>query len=1010
MTRRPAVATLLLAAAPIAGFAPPRGFAQTYDVIHQFRADAGAPVSVPVDGGDGSLYGVVPAGGVINGGYIYRLTPDGQGGYAFKSLHEFAVSYAQDPFTSSVADGATPLEPLTPMSDGYLYGVTFAGGTAPCHHWGGCGTAFRVDRNGGLTTLHHFDNPDGVAPNGPLWPLPDGNLIGVAQGGPNLHGVVYRISRSGDYQILHAFSNFDGSAPQGALALSPDGSVYGVARLGGSNGLGVLFRIDASGGFHSLHDFDSQLGVPVGGLVRAPDGMFYGVFEAGGANGLGGIFRADASGSASLVHGFAVGEGNVPQAALAVGADGLLYGTTQYGGDDNLGALFRVSTSGAFEMLQSFDGLHGAHPQRALSLLPDGSLWGATPEGGPGGLGVLFRVDADGSLTTLYAFRREEGSGSVAALVETADGSFVGTSPAGGHDDKGIVFRVDSAGAFEVLHHFTGADGATPRSGLLLASDGSLYGTTVAGGMANLGTIYSIGSEGRFASLFGFSGGNGLHPVARLAEGSDGGFYGVTRGGGLTGVGTAFRFHPPSTLTTLHSFSMAAAEGYAPVAPLLQASDGYLYGACEFGGASADYGTLFRLDTGGGFTKIHDFDFDTGAFPRDGMIQASDGMLYGTAYSGGGAGGTLYRVDPSGSFANLHGFGAPGGYYPMAAPIEAEDGNLYGTTYYGGATDRGTLYSTAKSGENFQTLRQFSPWDFGGAFPDSRLIQASDGDFYGTAGPVYRFSLQTYAPEITGLSPSSGRAEGSTAFSVLGRHFRLDAIVRVGRHEMAASTTLDSRTIASVATTPLQAGAFFDVTATFPDGTEAILEKAWMSDFNDVGSANPFHDSIETLFRAGITWGCDGGNYCPTTPATREQMAVILLKAEHGADYLPTGCAQLFADVPCTSPFASWIEQLFAEGITSGCGQGLYCPSHSVTRAQMAVFLLRTKEGPSYVPAAATGLFGDVPPGSFAADFIEELYHRGITGGCSASPLDYCPGNAVLRQQMAAFLVRTFLP
>jgi len=99
-----------------------------------------------------------------------------------------------------------------------------------------------------------------------------------------------------------------------------------------------------------------------------------------------------------------------------------------------------------------------------------------------------------------------------------------------------------------------------------------------------------------------------------------------------------------------------------------------------------------------------------------------------------------------------------------------------------------------------------------------------------------------------------------------------------------------------------------------------------------------------------------------------------------------------------------------AEGVTSGCGGGNYCPSQSVTRAQMAIFLLKTKGGSSYTPPAATGIFGDVPPGSFGADFIEELYNRGITGGCSTSPLLYCPTTPVLRQQMATFLVRTFAP
>jgi hypothetical protein len=181
-------------------------------------------------------------------------------------------------------------------------------------------------------------------------------------------------------------------------------------------------------------------------------------------------------------------------------------------------------------------------------------------------------------------------------------------------------------------------------------------------------------------------------------------------------------------------------------------------------------------------------------------------------------------------------------------------------------------------------------------------------------------------------------------------------------------------------------------------------------EFADVPLASPFHDDIISIATAGITGGCGGGNYCPSSPVRRDQMAAFLLKSEHGSAYTPPACTGVFTDVPCPGPFTDWVEQLAAEGVTSGCGGNDYCPGQSVTRAQMAVFLLKTSEGSSYAPPAAVGLFGDVPVGSFGADFIEEIYHRGITGGCQVSPLLYCPGNAVLRQQMATFLGRTFFP
>jgi hypothetical protein len=200
----------------------------------------------------------------------------------------------------------------------------------------------------------------------------------------------------------------------------------------------------------------------------------------------------------------------------------------------------------------------------------------------------------------------------------------------------------------------------------------------------------------------------------------------------------------------------------------------------------------------------------------------------------------------------------------------------------------------------------------------------------------------------------------------------------------------------------------YDVVVTDSCGNVTSNATALAVEFADVATSSPFHDDIIAIATAGITGGCGGGNYCPTSPVRRDQMAVFLLKSEHGSSYVPPACTGVFADVPCPSSFADWVEQLAAEGVTGGCGGGNYCPAGSVTRAQMAVFLLKTSQGSSYTPPPATGVFGDVPVGSFAADFIEDLYNRGITGGCQASPLLYCPGNAVLRQQMATLLVRTF--
>jgi S-layer homology domain len=176
--------------------------------------------------------------------------------------------------------------------------------------------------------------------------------------------------------------------------------------------------------------------------------------------------------------------------------------------------------------------------------------------------------------------------------------------------------------------------------------------------------------------------------------------------------------------------------------------------------------------------------------------------------------------------------------------------------------------------------------------------------------------------------------------------------------------------------------------------------------FPDVPTSQQFYKFIENLFHHGVTGGCGGGNYCPDSSVTRAQMAVFLLKAEHGSTFVPPPCTGVFPDVACPSQFADWIEQLFAEGITGGCGGGNYCPGNPVTRQQMAVFLLKAKYSSSYVPPACVGIFPDVPCPSQFADWIEDLFNQGITGGCGGG--NYCPTNPNTRGQMAVFLVKTF--
>jgi hypothetical protein len=181
-----------------------------------------------------------------------------------------------------------------------------------------------------------------------------------------------------------------------------------------------------------------------------------------------------------------------------------------------------------------------------------------------------------------------------------------------------------------------------------------------------------------------------------------------------------------------------------------------------------------------------------------------------------------------------------------------------------------------------------------------------------------------------------------------------------------------------------------------------------LSVFQDVPLGHPLWGYVHSLYNGGVTSGCGGSAYCPGAAVTRDQMAVFLLRAREGSAYLPAACtAAPFTDVPAGSAFCPWIRELVSRGVTGGCGPGRYCPANPATRAQMAVFLLLTKEGAGYTPpACTTAPFADVPVASPYCSWIRELVSRGITGGCGGGL--YCPEAAVSRGAMAVFLSTTF--
>jgi uncharacterized repeat protein (TIGR03803 family) len=211
---------------------------------------------------------------------------------------------------------------------------------------------------------------------------------------------------------------------------------------------------------------------------------------------------------------------------------------------------------------------------------------------------------------------------------------------------------MDSSGSVTILHSFDGTTtGSVPASALIESTDGYFYGTTQSGGSSSGGVAFRMDGDGNVTVLRSFDSSTGTALSGDLLEGSDGYFYGTARTGGTQGNGTAFRMDASGGVTVLHSFD-AATTGDYPYAGLVEASDGLFYGTTTYGG-SLGYGTVFSMSAAGSVTVLHSFDVSaTGAYSIASVIQAADGFIYGvTNYGGTDVGGTAFRIDDGGAGA-----------------------------------------------------------------------------------------------------------------------------------------------------------------------------------------------------------------------------------------------------------------------------------------------------------------------------------------------------------------------
>jgi uncharacterized repeat protein (TIGR03803 family) len=359
------------------------------------------------------------------------------------------------------------------------------------------------------------------------------------------------------------------------------------------------------------------------------------------------------------LHSFDGTDGALPDAGLVQAIDGNLYGTTLFGGancaNGGCGTIFKITPNGKLTTLYSFCAQNGctdgAAPQAGLVQATDGDLYGTTPNGGSncapnGGCGTVFKITPNGKLTTLYSFCAQsgctDGAYPFAGLVQATDGNLYGTTLFGGTNNDGSVFEMTPNGTLKTLVSFNSTNGANPYAGVIQASDGNLYGTTIGGGKFNYGTVFKLTRSGRITTLYSFcqqsSCADGQTPLTALVQATNGDFYGITSSGGVQGGGMVFKITSKGKFTRLYSFCSLAfcSEGSSPMAALVQATDGNLYGTTSLGG-NPGYGTIFEISPGDELTYPFVFEnyFTEGAQPHAALIQATNGALYGTTYYGG---------------------------------------------------------------------------------------------------------------------------------------------------------------------------------------------------------------------------------------------------------------------------------------------------------------------------------------------------------------------------------------
>jgi uncharacterized repeat protein (TIGR03803 family) len=312
-------------------------------------------------------------------------------------------------------------------------------------------------------------------------------------------------------------------------------------------------------------------------------------------------------------------------------------------------------------------------------------------------------------------------------LAQGCDGNMYGTTVNGGANGVGSIFQITSAGKLTVIYSFDQTHGYAPYSGLTLGTDCKFYGATSYGGTSGLGTIFQITSGGIETPMYNFTGGtDGRYPSAPPVLGADGNWYGTSTGD-FANPGTLYQLTPAGKFKLLYTFIGPQINAFSKT-PLLLATDGNFYGTTEIGGTN-NAGTLLKL-AAGKLKIVFNFDGTHGSEPLAPLIQATDGNLYGTTSVGGSMGaGVVFKLPLSGKPTVLYNVpGGTGPYSPYGGLVQATDGNFYGTTYQGGVAGNGDIFRITSKGQ----VTPLFDFDVTNGFrSEVTLLQNTNGIVYG---------------------------------------------------------------------------------------------------------------------------------------------------------------------------------------------------------------------------------------------------------------------------------------